>query len=306
MGACACPAVDGELYEKIKRRGDRYMLASERRRLILERVAERQTIEAQALADEFGVSVMTVRRDIKRLEQDGFLRQTYGGATVQITKSVELGFNSRALQFSAQKRRIGASAAKLIEPGQTLFLGEGTTTAQFAQFLPPHPHLLVITASLSHASLLCSRGIRVIVVGGKLHADELTMTGPIAEATLQRFYADVCVLGAAGVDEQVGITELDYEGAALHRLMMERSRQVMLLADHSKLGFRAPAVVAPVRDIDTLITDEQAPGELLAQLKAEGVTVAVVGDQLLELEPELGGERSVERSQHSEVGGVVS
>ncbi|HEV7236280.1 MAG TPA: DeoR/GlpR family DNA-binding transcription regulator, partial [Ktedonobacteraceae bacterium] len=175
------------------------MLASERRRHILERVAERQSIEAQTLADELEVSVMTIRRDIKRLEQDGFLRQTYGGATVHITKSVELGFNSRALQFASQKRLIGAFAANVIEPGQVIFLGEGTTTAQFAQFLPPHPRLLVITASLSHASLLCSRNINVIVVGGKLHADELTMTGSIAEATINRFYADVCVLGAAGI-----------------------------------------------------------------------------------------------------------
>src|ERR1700720_229435 len=156
-------------------RGACFMLASERRRLILERVAELQAIEAQALADELDVSVMTIRCDIKRLEQDGFLRQTYGGATVHITKSVELGFNSRALQFSAQKRLIGAHAASMIEPGQTLFLGEGPPPEQFAQFLPPHPHLQVIPASLSHASLLCSRNIHVIVIGGNLHIDELAM-----------------------------------------------------------------------------------------------------------------------------------
>lgn len=260
------------------------MLASERRRMILERVAERQSIEAQALADELGVSVMTIRRDIKRLEQDGFLRQTYGGATVHITKSVELGFNSRALQFSAQKRLIGACAARLIEPGQTLFLGEGTTTAQFAQFLPPHPHLLVVTASLSHASLLCSRNIRVVVVGGKLHADELTMTGPIAEATVNRFYADVCVLGAAGIDPIVGVTELEYEVASLHRLMMERSRHVLVLADHSKLGFRAPAVVAPASMVGTLMTDEVPSEAMLAQLRACGMEISLVGEQILEPE----------------------
>src|SRR5437773_415886 len=129
----------------VSKAGEHAMLASERRRLILERVAEHQSIETQALAEELGVSEMTIRRDIKRLEQDGFLRQTYGGATVHVTKSVELGFNSRALQFSSQKRLIGADAARLIELGQTLFLGEGTTTAQFAQFLPPHPRLLVVT-----------------------------------------------------------------------------------------------------------------------------------------------------------------
>ncbi|HLX57137.1 MAG TPA: DeoR/GlpR family DNA-binding transcription regulator [Ktedonobacteraceae bacterium] len=260
------------------------MLASERRRLILERVAEHQSIEALALADELGVSVMTVRRDIKRLEQDGFLRQTYGGATVHITKSVELGFTSRALQYSAQKRLIGVFASQMIEPGQTLFLGEGTTTSQFAQFLPPHPLLQVITASLSHASLLCSRGIRVIVLGGKLHSDELIMTGPIAETTINRFYADACILGAAGVDPQVGVTELDYEVASLHRLMMERSRRVIVLADHSKLGFRAPAVVAPAAMVTTLVTDNAAASEMLDQLQACGMQIALAGERSLEPE----------------------
>ncbi len=255
------------------------MLASTRRRLILERVAEQQSIEAQALADELNVSVMTIRRDIKRLEQDGFLRQTYGGATVHITKSVELGFNSRALQFSAEKRLIGSYAANLMKPGQTLFLGEGTTTSQFAQFLPPHPHLLVITTSLSHASLLCSRKIRVVVVGGNLHENELIMTGSIAEATINRFYADICVLGAAGIDMEVGVTELDHEAAAIHRLMIERSRHVMMLADHSKLGFCASAVVAPVQMVGTLITDEGVSEEVLAPFYAADLHISLATKQ---------------------------
>jgi DeoR/GlpR family transcriptional regulator of sugar metabolism len=264
------------------------MLASERRRLILERVAEYQSIEAQTLADELGVSVMTIRRDIKRLEQDGFLRQTYGGATVHITKSVELGFNSRALQYAAQKRLIGAFAAQLVEPGQMLFLGEGTTTSQFAQFLPPHPHLKVVTASLSHASLLSSRGIAVIVLGGKLHSDELMMTGPIAEATLGRFYADICVLGAAGLDPQIGVTELDYEAASLHRLMMERARRVIVLADHSKLGFCASAVVAPISLVSMLVTDSSAAPEMLQQLRDCGVQVALAEKRVSEFESKAG------------------
>jgi len=135
----------------------------------------------------------------------------------------------------------------------------------------------VITASLSHASLLASRNIQVIVVGGKLEADELTMTGPIAEATVQRFYADRCVLGAAGLDPLVGVTELDHEVAALHHLMMKRSHRTLLLADHSKLGYRAPAVVAPASAVATLVTDEAAPAEMVQALRAIGLEISVVG-----------------------------
>ncbi len=255
------------------------MLASERRRLILERVAERQTIEGQALADELNVSVMTIRRDIKQLERDGFLHQAYGGATVHITKSVELGFNSRALQCATEKRLIGACGAVSIAPGQTIFLSEGTTTAQFAQFLPPHPNLLIVTTSLSHASLLGSRGIRVIVVGGKLHADELVMTGPLAEAGINNFYADICVLGAAGVDPDIGVTEPDPEIAAIHRLMLQRSSRALLLADHNKMGFRAAAVVVPLREISTIITDSTTPSRVIDQLQACGPHVQVAASK---------------------------
>lgn len=251
------------------------VLASERRRLILNRVAERQAIETQDLADELDVSVMTIRRDIKRLEQDGFLRQTYGGATVQVTKSVELGFNSRALHYSGEKRLIGACAAQTIEPGQTVFLGAGTTTAQFAQFVPPQPRLLVLTASLSHASLLGSRNIRVIVIGGALHPDELYMTGSFTEALVQRFYADVCVLGAAGIDVEVGVTEMDYELATLHQSMIKRSRAVVILADRSKLGFRGPAVVAPLSQVGTIVTDDPS-NENIARLRSSGIRVVTV------------------------------
>jgi DeoR/GlpR family transcriptional regulator of sugar metabolism len=113
----------------------------------------------------------------------------------------------------------------------------------------------------------------VVVTGGDLHGDELVMTGSIAEATLQRFYVDVCVLGAAGVDATIGITELNHEVAAIHRLMIERAQQVMVLADHSKLGFRAPAVVGPAKAVNLLITDEGATQETIEPLKAAGVEV---------------------------------
>ena len=222
---------------------------------------------------------MTIRRDIKRLERDGFLRQAYGGATVHLTKSVELGFNSRALHFAHEKRLIGARAAQMIQPGQTLFVGTGTTTAQLVQFMPPQPHLRVVTASLTHASLLASRGIHVVVIGGTLHPDELYMMGSFAQGMVASFYADICVIGAAGIDADVGVTEIDYELAALHRTMLERSRQVVVLADHSKIGFRASAVVAPAAAIACLVTDETA-SDAAASLRASGIDLVLSGEEI--------------------------
>jgi DeoR/GlpR family transcriptional regulator of sugar metabolism len=119
----------------------------------------------------------------------------------------------------------------------------------------------------------------VIVLGGKLHADELVMTGPLTETGIHDFFADVCVLGAAGVDPDVGITELNYEVAAVHRLMLQRSSRSMLLADHRKMTLRAPAVVAPLCRTNVIVTDAAVPAAMIHQLQACGPRVQIAGEQ---------------------------
>src|SRR3954452_5120300 len=121
------------------------VLAVDRRHRILERVAEEQTIHIAELATELGVSEMTIRRDIRRLERDGFMRSTYGGATAHITRSMELLFNARALQNAPAKRLIGMRAAEMLEAASTLFIGIGSTAEQFAMFLPASEDRMVIT-----------------------------------------------------------------------------------------------------------------------------------------------------------------
>src|SRR6059058_3452439 len=112
------------------------MPADDRRHRILERVAEEQTIHIAELAADLGVSEMTIRRDIGRLERDGFLRRTYGGATAHITRSMELLFNARALANAPMKRLIGMRVAETLEQASTIFIGIGSTAEQFAMYLP--------------------------------------------------------------------------------------------------------------------------------------------------------------------------
>jgi DeoR/GlpR family transcriptional regulator of sugar metabolism len=130
------------------------MPAVDRRHRILERVAEEQTIHIRELATDLDVSEMTIRRDITRLERDGFLRRTYGGATAHVTRSLELAFNARALQSASAKRLIGMTAAPLVAGASTLFVGTGTTAEQLALFLPARDDVTVVTNSLPVASLL--------------------------------------------------------------------------------------------------------------------------------------------------------
>jgi DeoR/GlpR family transcriptional regulator of sugar metabolism len=251
------------------------VLAVDRRHRMLERIAEEQTVHIAELAQELGVSEMTIRRDIRRLERDGFLRRTYGGATAHVTRSLELAFNARALQHAAAKRLIAMHAIRLVENAATLFVGIGTTAEQFALFLPAREDRTVITESLAVASLLGSRPGRVVVLGGSVRRDELSCIGPAAASTLSRYRAEVTFLGAAGLSANAGITELYEEEAETHRQMIQRSDRLIVIADGSKIGETTPAVVAPATSIDTLVTDESASPRELEAIRAMGVTIDI-------------------------------
>jgi len=247
----------------------------DRRRRILQRVAEQQTIKIGELARELGVSEMTIRRDIGRLEQDGFLRHTYGGATAHITKSIELAFNARALEHAAEKRLIGMRAAEDLAATPVLYVGPGTTTEQFSLFLSRATGTQVVTGSLPVASLLGSRPAHVVALGGTVREEELACVGPIATASLARYRADVAVIGAAGVSARFGITELEDDLAEVNRVAIGASSRLVVLADGSKIGTDAHAVVAPASAISTLVTSAGAPAAELGRLRAEGVEVII-------------------------------
>ncbi|HEX8940102.1 MAG TPA: DeoR/GlpR family DNA-binding transcription regulator [Candidatus Limnocylindrales bacterium] len=251
------------------------MLAADRRLKILERVAEGMSIQVADLARDFAVSEMTIRRDIQRLERDGFLRRTYGGATAHVTRSFDVAFNARALQHAAEKRLIGLAALDELADATFLFLGIGTTAEQFARFLPARPDLTVVTGSLPIASLLGTRALRVVALGGTVRRDELTCVGPAARATLERYRFDLAVLGAAGLTARWGLTELNDEEAEIHRRAVEQAERVVVIADGSKLGLSAPAMVAPAGRVDTLVTDASAPPDELALLREQGVRIVL-------------------------------
>jgi len=252
------------------------MFPVDRRHRILQRVAERQTIRIGELARELGVSEMTIRRDIGRLEQDGFLRHTYGGATAHITKAIELAFNARALEHAAEKRLIGMRAAGDLAATPVLYVGPGTTTEQFALYLPEPAGPQIITGSLPVASQLGSRSARVIAIGGTVSEEELACIGPIATAALARYRTDVAVIGAAGVSARFGVTEMDDNLAEVNRAAVARTARVVVLADASKIGTDSHAIVAPPSAIGTLVTSAGAPPDELARLRAAGINVQVV------------------------------
>jgi DeoR family transcriptional regulator, fructose operon transcriptional repressor len=251
------------------------MLAVDRRLKILETVAEEQTIQVVELAARFQVSEMTIRRDIKRLERDGFLRRTYGGATAHLTRSLDLAFNARALQSAREKRLIGMAAAGLVSEAASLFIGIGTTCEQFGRYIRARPDLTVVTGSLPIASQLGTRSMHTVVLGGSVRRDELSCVGPAARATLGRYRFDVAVIGAAGLSVEAGITDMVDEEADIHREAIALARRVIVLADASKLGQVALTNVAPATAISVLVTDAGADTLQLQRFRDLGIEIVL-------------------------------
>jgi DeoR/GlpR family transcriptional regulator of sugar metabolism len=256
------------------------LLAVERRIKVLERVAADQAVEVSSLAREFGVSEMTIRRDLRRLDRDGFVRRTYGGATTRIVRAAgafEVTQSARMLHHAQEKRYIALRAAELTDGARVIFVGVGSTVEQFARLAAARDGLLVITPSLVVASLLGTRRVQVIMAGGMVRQDELSCVGPAAVETVQRYNTDIAVIGAAGISARRGVTDLDDSEAGVIRAALERTERIVVLADGSKFGDVALSTVVPIKRVSTIVTDASADPVEVDRIEREGVEVIIAG-----------------------------
>jgi DeoR/GlpR family transcriptional regulator of sugar metabolism len=255
------------------------LLAVERRIKVLERIAADQAVEVSSLAREFEVSEMTIRRDLRRLDRDGFVRRTYGGATTRVVRAAgafEVTQSARMLHHAQEKRRIALRAADLIVGARVIFVGVGSTVEQFARLAAPRDGLLVITPSLVVASLLGTRRVQVIMAGGMVRQDELSCVGPAAVECVQRYNTDIAVIGAAGISARRGVTDLDDAEAGVIRAALDKTERIIVLADGSKFGDVALSTVVPLKRVSTIVTDATADPVEVDRIEREGVEVIVV------------------------------
>jgi DeoR family transcriptional regulator, aga operon transcriptional repressor len=262
------------------------VLAVERRIKVLERIASDQAVEVSSLAREFGVSEMTIRRDLRRLDRDGFVRRTYGGATTRVVRAAgafEVTQSARMLHHSQEKRLIALRAAELTAGARVMFVGIGSTIEQFARLAAARPGLLVITPSLPVASLLGTRRVQVIIAGGMVRQDELSCVGPAAVECVQRYNTDMAVIGAAGVSARRGVTDLDDQEAGVIRAALERTERIIVLADGSKFGDVALSTVVPIKRVSAVITDSSADPVEVDRIAQEGVEVIMAEAEALPL-----------------------
>lgn len=252
------------------------MLAEERYVWILDRLHAKGLITTQEICEGIGISGETARRDLEKLEKEGHLRRVYGGATLINGRGIEPPIRVRQGKNVAEKRAIGALAASLVREGETISLDIGTTTLEVARHLRHLHQLTVLTSSIPIATELVGRGrISVYLTGGLVREGELALSGPLAEEALKQFFVDKVFIGAGGITVAEGITDYILPEAQVRRLMVERAKEVIVVADHSKFGHVAFTSVVPISRIDKLITDDGVDGEALAEFRDKGVEVLV-------------------------------
>ncbi len=276
------------------------VLASQRRAAILALVEESGAVRVSDLVDHLGVSDMTVRRDIERLDSEGLLERVHGGALALVPRVTdEPGFSAKSLLMTAEKHAIAVAAARLVEPGATIGISAGTTTYEFARAIRNVPHLTVVTNSVPVAQLLheSGGGGHVVVLTGGVRTPSDALVGPVAVSALQGLHVDRLFLGAHGIDRNAGLTTPNLVEGETNRALVRASRSVCVLADHTKFGIVGLSTFMPLREVDTLITDAGMPRRARAVLE-ETVEHLVLAD----VPPALPAVRGVRRQGGGDAG----
>ncbi len=253
------------------------MLGVLRRERLLDEVLRTGSAMVSSLSDSLRVSEATIRRDLEALEREGLLRRTHGGAVPVEACVAEPSVQERASLHIAEKRRIGAAAADLIEGGDTIAMTGGTTTMQVARCIRQQANLTVVTNAINVVMELAKRSnITVVTTGGRLRPRTLELVGPLTEQTLQDIFVDKAFIGVNGLTVAEGLTTHDETEAVISRIMIRAARRVIVVADHSKLNHVAFARMGGIGQVHTLITDSAADPEILAELRRIGTDVRVV------------------------------
>lgn len=255
-------------------------LPEERRRSILEQVQTRPIVRADDLAQQLGVSVETVRRDLLALEHEGLTRRVYGGVTRPLTDPAEPPFEQRRVVYAEAKQAMARLAVSLVRPGSTLLLDIGTSVAEVARQLPAEFRGRVITNSLLVATELAGRdGIELLLAGGRVRGGDLACYGPHAEALFRDFFGGMAFLGSGAVHPRVGLTDHYLDEVPSRRIMLEQADAAYVMADASKLGQVAPAKVCELARLTAIITDDRVDATTVEAFRNAGVEVLVAESQ---------------------------
>jgi DeoR/GlpR family transcriptional regulator of sugar metabolism len=250
---------------------------SERQRQIFSLLSKQGRLSVTEIVEQFEISKATARRDLESLASQGKAQRVYGGAIVLEQAPPELPILERENEQADEKARIGRATAELIADKETIFLGSGTTVLEVAKNLRNRRNLTVITNSLPVLNALAGiKEITVISLGGMLRDSELSFIGHITELALAEVRVDRVVMGAHGISLEHGLTNDYLQETLTDRAILKIGREVIIVADHTKISRISTVLLAPLTDIHKLVTDRQTPRGFITALKVQGIISIVV------------------------------
>ena len=249
----------------------------ERHDKILTLLQQNGSISVTALAEQFKVSEVTIRKDLSYLEQQKKLYRTHGRAILISPYINDRHVNEKEKKNVAEKRAIGRKAASLIASGDSIIIASGTTMSFLAREIDPEGRLTVITASVPVTSILSqNKNIDVIQLGGITRSSSISVVGAFAEEMLRHFNCSKLYIGVDGIDAECGLTTTNMMEATLNNVMIEAAQKVIVLADSSKFGRRGFSKICDLEAVDMIITDSGVQPRYLEQLRERGIEVTVV------------------------------
>lgn len=252
------------------------MTITDRHQVILEKLRETGKVSITDLMEEMNVSGVTIRKDLKLLEEKKLLFRTKGGGSIQNPYAVEKPIDEKEFIKSDEKKRIARAALSLINGSDSMIIGSGTTVFEFARVLYPEKRIIVITPALKVALELSNRpNVEVLQLGGLVHHSSSSTAGTFAEKILDELSCGMLFLGVDGIDLEHGLSITNIVEAGLNQKMIRLCQTVVVLADSSKFGRRGLGKICNLDQIDYIITDKEVSHEMVARIEKHGVRVLV-------------------------------
>ncbi len=243
------------------------MTPNPRQAALLEEVRTQGAASVESLAERFGVTLQTVRRDVKLLTEAGMVARFHGGVRVPSSTVENIAYRQRQNLNAEAKRRIARAVARAVPDGCSLILNIGTTTEAVARELMHHRGLRVITNNLNVAAILSDNPeCEVIVAGGVVRSRDRGIVGEATVDFIRQFKADIGLIGISAIESDGSLRDYDYREVQVARTIIEHSREVWLAADHSKFNRPAMVELGHVSQLDRLFTDQMPPPPFPAML----------------------------------------
>ncbi|WCN39277.1 DeoR/GlpR family DNA-binding transcription regulator [Aneurinibacillus uraniidurans] len=241
------------------------ILPEERKHEILNELKSIGKVKVVDLAKQFNVSEETIRRDLTMLEESGLLKKVYGGAIKTTFQSGEPPFTQRTTVNQAEKIKIGQKAAELISDGDVIVIDVGTTTVEFARSIQNKDNITILTNSIPVSAVLTESLNQkkftgeILLLGGQIDPKQQSVSGRLTEQMLNQFNIDKAFISAGGVSIKNGVSNYHLNEALVSRTMVDVSKQIIMVADHSKLGVDTFCKVCPLEKVDVIVCDQSLP-----------------------------------------------